>query len=140
MDMNDFNAQVIAEFRANNGVVGGQFAGQSVVLLTTIGAKSGLERTNPLVCREEDGRVFVFASAAGAPRDPDWYRNLVKNPQVIVERGEERYVALATTVSGGERDEVYGRQAAQFPNFAEYAAATSRVIPVVELVRTAASS
>ena len=132
--MNDFNRQVIEEFRSNEGRVGGPFEGAPMVLLTTTGAKSGAERTTPLVCLPGDGEtVYVFASKAGAPTDPAWYHNLVAHPDVTVERGTERYAATATPVTGAERDAIYARQAALRPNFAEYQEKTTRTIPVVAL-------
>ena len=135
-DFHDFNQQIIAEFRSNAGVVGGPFAGAPMVLLTTTGAKSGVERTQPLVCREgDDGTVYVFASKAGADTHPAWFHNLLAHPQVTVERGSERYAAIATPVEGDERDRIYAANAAERPQFAEYEAKTSRVIPVVALQR-----
>jgi len=135
-DMNDFNSQIIAEFRSNAGVVGGNFAGMPLVLLTTTGAKSGLPRINPLACQlAEDGTIYVFASKAGATTDPDWYRNLVANPAVHVEHGTESFDAVAESVTGAARDEIYARQAAGFPTFAEYEKTANRVIPVVALRR-----
>ena len=134
-DMNDWNKKVIEEFRANSGKVGGQFDGAPVLLLHTIGAKSGLERVNPMMYLEESGRTFVFASKAGADIDPDWYRNLVANPHVSVELGAQTFSANAASITGAERDRIYAIQAERFPGFAEYEAKTTRVIPVVELVR-----
>lgn len=135
-DMQDFNAQIIAEFRANDGVVGGPFEGATIVLLTTTGARSGLERVNPVVCRREGEDLYVFASKAGAPSDPDWFHNLVAHPEVTVELGPDTFRARAVVLEGAERDRVYAAQAAQYPNFAEYQASTERVIPVVRLDRT----
>jgi deazaflavin-dependent oxidoreductase (nitroreductase family) len=134
-DVNAWNRRIIEEFRANDGVVGGTFEGTTIVLLHTIGAKSGKERTNPLVGLSENGRLFVFASAAGADTSPDWYHNLVANPHVTVELGAERYSATARVLDGPERDEIYAKEAAISPTFAGYQAKTTRVIPVVELVR-----
>ena len=134
-DINAWNAQIIQEFRTNAGVVGGMFAGAPVVLLTTIGAKSGKQRVNPLVALPKGDRLYVFASFGGAPQHPDWYFNLVANPDVVVEFGEERYPAVARVVDRAERDAIYGEQAAARPNFAEYQEKTTRVIPVVELTR-----
>ena len=134
-DMNDFNAQIIAEFRANDGQVGGPFAGATVLLLTTTGAKSGLERVNPVVARVEGDRIYVFASKGGAPTNPDWFHNLVARPEVTVELGTERFAARAAVVDGAERDRVYAAQAEAYPNFAEYQESTDRVIPVVLLER-----
>jgi deazaflavin-dependent oxidoreductase (nitroreductase family) len=133
--MQDFNTRIIEEFRANEGVVGGQFEGAPILLLTTTGAKSGKERVNPLVYRAEGPRIFVFASKAGAPTNPDWFHNLKVHPTVTVERGKERYQAKATELGSGERDRIYSAHAEANPGFAEYQANTDRVIPVVELVR-----
>jgi len=133
-DMQDFNQAIIDEFRANHGVVGGGFAGAPVVLLTTKGARSGLTRTNPLVGqRGGDGSMYVFASAAGSPKHPDWYHNLVANPEVEFEFGDERHDATASTVESEERDEIYARQVAAFPDFGAYEKKTTRVIPVIKL-------
>jgi deazaflavin-dependent oxidoreductase (nitroreductase family) len=134
-DVNDWNRKIIEEFRSNDGVVGGMFEGAPIVLLHTTGRRSGKERVNPLVALPRDGRLFVFASYGGADHDPDWYLNLVENPQVEVEFGTGRYAATAVVVEGAERDDIYAQQASQRPNFAEYREKTSRVIPVVELRR-----
>jgi deazaflavin-dependent oxidoreductase (nitroreductase family) len=133
--MSGFNAGIIAEFRQNGGRVGGQFEGAPLLLLHTIGARSGEERVNPMMYLDLDGRRFVFASKAGSDTHPDWYHNLVANPDVSVEEGDETYAATATPVTGEERDRIYSEQAARYPGFAEYADKTSRVIPVVELRR-----
>ncbi|MGP0030697.1 MAG: nitroreductase family deazaflavin-dependent oxidoreductase [Acidimicrobiales bacterium] len=133
--MSDFNQSIIDEFRANNGVVGGGFAGATIVILHTTGAKSGTERVNPLVTLTRDGRLYVFASAAGAPKHPDWYHNLVAHPAVRVEMGADAFDATAHPVSGEERDRIYAEQVAVMPTFGEYQAKTTRQIPVVELVR-----
>ncbi len=131
----DWNASIIAEFRANGGKVGGNFEGAPVLLLHTTGAKSGAERVNPMMYLNEDGRIFVFASKAGADSHPDWYHNLLANPRVSVELGTERYDAVAENVVGSERSRIYAVQAARYPGFAEYQEKTTRIIPVVELVR-----
>lgn len=134
-DVNDWNRQVIEEFRANDGRLSGQFEGAPVLLLHTVGAKSAQERVNPMMYLDLDGRRFVFASKAGAPTSPDWYHNLVANPAVRVEAGSEEYGATAMPVTGDERDRVYAEQARRYRGFAEYQEKTDRVIPVVELVR-----
>jgi len=134
-EVNDFNAQMIEEFRANEGVVGGPFEGTTVLLLTTKGAKSGLERVNPVVCRIEGEDVYVFASKAGAPTNPDWFHNLVANPSVTVELGAETFSATAEVLERGDRDRVYAAQASVNPGFAEYEQMTDRIIPVVRLIR-----
>jgi deazaflavin-dependent oxidoreductase (nitroreductase family) len=137
-DMHDFNQAIIEEFRANAGVVGGGFAGAPVVLLTTTGAKSGQTRVNPLVCLPSDGdTIYVFASKAGAPSNPDWYYNLVAHPAVTVEFGTRTYAATASEVTGAERDRLYAEQARLNPGFAEYAEKTTRIIPVIELTPSA---
>ena len=135
-DMNDFNRGVIEEFRANHGKVGGGFAGAPVVLLTTTGAKSGEKRLNPLVALVDGDKMYVIASKAGAPTSPDWYHNLVANPEVEVEFGDDKFSAVASTVEGPERDRIYAKQVEVFPGFGDYEKATDRVIPVVELRRT----
>ena len=134
-DLNDFNGQVIAEFRANAGVVGGPFEGTDLLLLTTTGARSGLERVNPVACRIDGDRIYVFASKAGAPTDPDWFHNLVADPEVTVELGADTFRARATVVEGAERDRIYAAHAADNPGFAAYQEGTDRVIPVVLLDR-----
>jgi len=137
--MSDFNAKIIDEFRANEGVVGGPFTGAPMLLLTTTGAKSGAPRVNPLVYLTENNRVYVFASKAGAPTHPDWYHNLRANPLVTVEVGTTRYPATATAVEGEERDRIYAAQVARMPGFGEYQEKAGRTIPVVELVRVETS-
>src|SRR4051794_14252818 len=134
-DAKNWNQGIIDEFRANGGKVGGQFAGAPLLLLTTTGAKSGRPRTNPVMYLAEGDRLFVFASKAGAPTNPDWYANLLANPEVTVEIGTESFPASASAVTGEERDRIYAHQAALYPGFAEYQEKTDRVIPVVELRR-----
>lgn len=133
--MHERNARVIEEFRANAGRVGGVFEGAPMVLLTTIGAKTGQRRTTPLMCLPEGDRLYVFASRGGAPNNPGWYHNLVKNPAVTVEFGTETFEAEAQVLTGAERDGVYARQSELYPQFAEYQRRTTRKIPVVALVR-----
>ena len=133
--MTDFNAQIIQEFRANGGKVGGPFEGAPLLLLHSTGARSGQERVNPVMYLADGPRMYVFASKAGAPDNPDWYHNLRAHPDATVEVGEDTFGVRATEVTGPERDEIYARQAALNPGFAEYEAKTSRVIPVVALDR-----
>lgn len=133
-EMNDFNQQIIEEFRQNLGKVGGPFEGAPMVLLTTKGAKSGRSRTNPLVCQvADDGTLFVFASKAGAPTNPDWYYNLLAHPQVGVEYGADCFEATAEVVTVPERDEIFTKQVERFPDFAGYEARAHRTIPVIAL-------
>jgi deazaflavin-dependent oxidoreductase (nitroreductase family) len=136
-EMTNFNQGIIDEFRANHGVVGGGFAGSPVVLLHTTGAKSGQTRVNPLVALpRDDGTLYVFASAAGAPKHPDWYHNLVAHPEVEVEFGDDTFGATATVITGADRDSIYAEQATKFEGFADYEKKTTRVIPVIKLERT----
>ena len=132
-DMNDFNTGVIEEFRANGGKVGGMFEGAPLVLVTHKGAKSGTERTTPLVCSTDNGKVVIVASMGGAPNNPAWYHNMVANPIVTVETGSKTYQARAVEVPGGERQRLFDQQAEAMPQFKEYAANTSRTIPVLVL-------
>ena len=134
---NDFNTQVIEEFRANDGKVRGSFANTPVLLLTTIGARSGQPRTTP-VCHTNDGnRIVIVASKAGAPTNPDWYYNLLANPVVTVELGAETFQARASVVEGEKRKRLYNRQATLMLGYAEYQKQTTRQIPVVILERIA---
>ena len=131
--MSDWNHQIIEEFRGNEGIVGGMFEGKPLVLLHTVGARTGKEHVNPLMYLDLDGHRYVFASKGGADTTPDWYHNLVANPGVTVEVGSEKYEATATSIAGPERDRIYAEQGRQYPQFAEYQEKTKRVIPVVEL-------
>jgi deazaflavin-dependent oxidoreductase (nitroreductase family) len=135
--MNDFNATIIADFRANGGKVGPPFEGAPMVLLHTTGAKSGKERVNPLVYTTDGDKLVIIASKAGAPTNPDWYHNIKADPSVTLEVGEESFAATATVIdSGPERDRLYAAQAELMPGFKDYEKATDRVIPVVVLERT----
>jgi len=135
--MSDFDENVINEFRTNGGKVGGPFEGAPMMLLTTTGAKSGQVRTKPVVYTRDGDRFVIIASKAGAPTNPDWFHNLVANPEVILEVGDERFPARATVTTGEERRRLYEAQAARMPGFAEYAQKTTREIPVVVLDRLA---
>jgi deazaflavin-dependent oxidoreductase (nitroreductase family) len=133
---NDRNRSIIQEFHANAGKVGGMFENMTLLLLTTTGAKSGQKRVNPVAYQRDGDRIFVFASKAGAPTNPDWYHNLVAHPLVTVEVGTESFAATAKPLAGAERDRVYAKQAERHPVFAEYQQKTKRTIPVVELIRS----
>jgi deazaflavin-dependent oxidoreductase (nitroreductase family) len=133
--MSDFNAAIIDEFRANGGKVGGQFEGAPMVLLHTIGARSGEERVNPLVYQADGDRIAIFGSKAGAPTHPAWYHNLLVNPDVTVELGPDTVPMRARVADGEERERIWSRQKQVMPGFADYEANTSRVIPVVILER-----
>jgi deazaflavin-dependent oxidoreductase (nitroreductase family) len=130
---NHFNQQVIDEFRANNGRVGGPFEGGRLILLTTTGARSGAPHTNPVGYLPDGDRILIIASAGGAPADPDWFHNLVANPRVTVENGTFTYDAEATVLPGDERDRIFVRAAEADPGWSAYQAKTARTIPVVAL-------
>ncbi len=131
----DFNEGTIEEFRANDGKVGGMFEGAPLLILHTTGAKSGKARENPLMFRQEGDRRFVFASKNGAHTHPDWLYNIRANDTATVEAPGETYEATATELAESERLDVYERQGSDWPQFAGYAEGTTRVIPVIELVR-----
>ena len=133
-DGEDFNGKVIEEFRTNDGKVGGWFEGQTLLLLHHTGAKSGTERVNPLVYRQVGGSYAIFASAAGGPRDPQWFRNLVAHPDVSVEVGNDTVNVRARVADPDERAAIYARQREAMSNFADYEkSAAPREIPVVLL-------
>jgi deazaflavin-dependent oxidoreductase (nitroreductase family) len=131
----DWNKKIIDEFRANGGKVGGYFKNTSLLILHTTGARSGLPRVNPTAYIEDGDRLVIVASKAGADSHPDWYHNLVANPQVTVEVGTEEFSALASVTKEPERSELFARVAAKYPNFADYERKTTRVIPVITLTR-----
>ena len=133
MNNNDFVAWTIREFRANHGRVGGPFAGAPLLLLHTHGARSGLERTNPMMYLADGTRYLVFASKAGSDRNPDWYYNLLAHPVSVIEVGDERLEVTATDLHGAERDRHFAEQARRYPGFTEYQRMTRRVIPVIAL-------
>ncbi len=135
-DFNEINQKVIEEFRATGGKAGGIFEGKPLVLVHHFGAKSGTERITPLVPLLDDGRIFIFASKAGADTNPDWFHNLVAHPDTTVELGTETFGVTARVLSGAERDAVYAKQVAAQPQFGDYQEKTTRTIPVVELQRT----
>lgn len=130
----DFNQKIVHEFRANQGEVGGPFEGATLLLLHHTGARSGVERVNPVAYQRLDPRtVAVFASKGGAPTNPDWYWNLVANPETVIEIGEETVPVRARVLGEAERAPIWEKQKAAFPGFAEYEQKTERVIPVVVL-------
>ena len=129
----DFNAQIIEEFHANEGRVGGMFEGLPLLLLRHTGAKSGTRRINPLAYQADDGRYVIFASKAGAPTNPDWYHNLKAHPNVAIEVGTDTIDVLASEATGEERERLFRTQAERVPQFADYEAKAGRVIPVIVL-------
>jgi deazaflavin-dependent oxidoreductase (nitroreductase family) len=133
--MNDFNKNIVEEFRTNAGVVGGPFEGRPLLLLHTTGAKSGQPRLAPLAYFEVDGKLIIIGSKAGADTNPDWVHNLRANPQAHIEIGTDAYDVIAREFSREERDEAYPKVVAEAPGFGEYQSKTSRVIPLFELSR-----
>jgi deazaflavin-dependent oxidoreductase (nitroreductase family) len=134
--MSDWNAQIIEEFRANGGNVGGSFAGAPLLLLHSTGAKSGKARVNPMMYLADGDTFAVFASKAGAPTNPDWYHNLVANPRASVEIGDRTVNVVAHVAEGETRERLWSRQKELYPGFADYEAKTTRQIPVVVLEPT----
>jgi deazaflavin-dependent oxidoreductase (nitroreductase family) len=134
-DLDDWNTKIITEFRANAGKVGGPFEGAPLLLLHSIGAKSGQVRVNPLTYQAAGDRLVIFASKAGATTNPDWYHNLKANPAASVEVGTEHFEVVARVAEGEERDHLWTRQKEAVPTFAAYEARAGREIPVVVLER-----
>lgn len=128
--VSNYNQTVIETFRANGGHIPGR---DSLLLLTTTGAKSGQPRVSPLAYTEDGDRYVILASKAGMPTNPDWYHNLRAHPDVTVEVGDRTIDAVAKPVTGAERDRIYARWAERYPQFREYQEKTTRVIPVIEL-------
>ncbi|WP_017936656.1 nitroreductase family deazaflavin-dependent oxidoreductase [Nocardioides sp. Iso805N] len=138
--MSDGNTQVIEEFRANQGRVGGPFEGAPMVLVHHTGRRSGAERVTPLVYLPGDDAsvLYIFASKGGAPTNPDWYRNLIETGTTTIEVGAETYQVSVEEVTGAERDRLFAGQVARMPGFGGYAEKTAgiRVIPVLRLTRS----
>ena len=134
-DLNEFNRNLIEEFRANGGKVSGMFERSPLVILTTTGAQSGQPRTFPVVYTRDGDRLIVVASKGGSDQNPAWYHNLVAHPTVTVELPDETYQARAVVVEGDDRDRLYRAHADRMPQFDEYQAKTARRIPVVALER-----
>jgi deazaflavin-dependent oxidoreductase (nitroreductase family) len=129
------NMAIIKEFRANAGRVGGPFAGRSLLLLHTIGAKSGQQRINPVAYVTDSDRLVIIASKGGAPTNPDWYHNILAHPLVTVEVGTEQFQVMASISAEPERTHLYNRMVEVMPGFADYQQKTTRVIPVIILTR-----
>jgi deazaflavin-dependent oxidoreductase (nitroreductase family) len=135
-DARDWNAEVIAEFRANQGEVAAPYENPPPMLLIhTIGARSGREHIVPMRCLPDGDALYIFASAHGSARHPDWYHNIIANPDIVIEKGTETIPVHATEVVGEEREAIFGRHAACFPIFQEYQQRTGRTIPVIRLDR-----
>lgn len=134
-NIQEINRRVIEQFRAGGEVEGMHREG--LLLLTTVGARTGQRHTTPMMFHRDGDRIVVMASNAGATKTPDWYRNLVADPHVVVEVGDQRYDAVATTLSGDERARVWRDVTSLFPFFIDHAAQAGREIPLVDLARDA---
>jgi deazaflavin-dependent oxidoreductase (nitroreductase family) len=132
---NDFNKAIVEEFRSNAGVVGGPFGGAALLLLHTVGAKSGEPRLSPLAYLTVDGKMLIFGSFAGAPKNPAWVHNLRGNPRAHIEVGTEAYDVEARELPREERDDLYAKLVEMVPALGEHQANTDRVIPLFELIR-----
>jgi deazaflavin-dependent oxidoreductase (nitroreductase family) len=133
--MNDFNEQIIKEFRENGGKVGGPFSHATLLLLHTTGARSGRHRVNPLAYRRDGDRLVIIASKGGAPTNPDWFHNLRANPKATVEVGDDEFDVRATITDGEERERLWADTKRAMPQFGEYEQKTGRQIPVIALER-----
>ena len=139
-DQHVYDLQLIKAFRANRGKTAGPFAARPLLLLTTIGAKSGLPRTSPLMYIPDGDQLLVLASNFGASKHPDWYHNLLVHPNVTVEVGSETYRATAATLVGIEREQTWAMLVERYPSFAQLQTTTRRQIPLVALQREPAGS
>jgi deazaflavin-dependent oxidoreductase (nitroreductase family) len=135
--MADYNQRIIDEFRANGGIVPSWGGASPLLLLHHRGAKTGVERVNPVAYLQDDGRYVVFASKAGAPNNPAWYDNLKAHPEATIEVGGDTVAVTSREVTGEERDRLFRAEAERSPQFAEYQQKTNRLIPVLVLTPTA---
>jgi deazaflavin-dependent oxidoreductase (nitroreductase family) len=131
----NWNQAIIDEFRANSGKVGGRFEGKTLLILHSVGAKSGQERINPTAYVMDGDRLVIIASKGGAPTNPDWYYNILANPLVTVEVGTGKFQALAEITQEPERIRLFNLMVGMMPGFADYQQKTKRVIPVITLMR-----
>jgi deazaflavin-dependent oxidoreductase (nitroreductase family) len=134
-DQREYNRQTIEQFRASRGTRGGPFEGRPLLLLTTIGAKSGQPRTTPMMYIPDGDRLIVLASNAGAASHPDWYHNLLAHPLVTVEVRNETFAATATVTEGAERQQLWSMVVVQYPFFTDHQSKIARQIPVIALSR-----
>jgi deazaflavin-dependent oxidoreductase (nitroreductase family) len=135
IDRNAFNAQVVEAFRAQNGVAPDQVGDMPLLLLTTTGAKSGQPRLSPLAYVMDGDHYVVVASKGGSPTHPDWYHNIVANPDVMVEVGSEKFAARAEIAPEPERSRLFNTIAGEFPRLRDHEQNTPRTIPVITLIR-----
>lgn len=133
--MSDFNAHTISEFRKNHGKVGGYFEGAPLVLMHTVGARTGKPHLVPVMYLRDGDRIVVFASKGGAPKNPDWYHNLKAHPDIQIEVGDDTIDVSAEEAMGEEHDRLYQHQSKLYPQFADYQRKTKRTIPVIAFTR-----
>jgi deazaflavin-dependent oxidoreductase (nitroreductase family) len=131
----DWNKAIIEEFRANAGKVGGPFAGKTLLLLHTVGARTGRERVNPVAYVLDGDHIVIVASKGGSPTNPGWYHNIIARPHLTVEVGVDQFPVVASVALEPERTRLYDKMIAMMPVFAEYRSRTNRVIPVIILQR-----
>lgn len=134
-DWGDWNAKVIEEFRANEGRVGGRFAGATMILIHHVGARTGTPRVSPLAYFQDGDQMIIVASKGGAPTNPDWYHNLKAHPRIDVEVGTETFRVDVVELTGADREEMWTRIVAKAPSFGDYQRKTSRTIPLLALTR-----
>jgi deazaflavin-dependent oxidoreductase (nitroreductase family) len=135
INQNDRNSSIIREFREHAGKVGGPFEGRTLLLLHTIGRKSGKEHINPVAYVTDGDQLVIIASKGGAPTNPDWYYNLLAHPLVTVEVGTDKFQVRASVTGEPERTRLYNKMVEMMPGFAEYQRKTTRIIPVFVLSR-----
>ncbi|MGC4963479.1 nitroreductase/quinone reductase family protein [Gordonia sp. DT218] len=140
-EYDDWNTQIINEFRANEGKVGGNFEGAPMLLLHHVGRKSGRETVTPMMYlpdEKDDATMYVFASKAGAPSNPAWYYNATTAGRAQIELGTDTQAVSVTEVTGEDRDRIYAEQARRYPGFADYEKKTAgvRTIPVLAFRRS----
>ena len=130
-----WNQKIIEEFRLNGGTVGGNFSGQKILLLHTIGAKSGIERVNPVITFKDGDQYIIIASKGGAENNPDWYYNLIAHPEITIEVGTDTIQVKAIVTDEPERTKLYEKMESRNKGFSEYKekAKDIRVIPVIKL-------
>jgi deazaflavin-dependent oxidoreductase (nitroreductase family) len=132
----DYNAKIIEEFRANQGRVGGPWAGTTLILLHHIGARSGIEHVTPLACSaREDGQFAVWAANGGSPAHPGWYHNLKAHPRITAEVGNQAFTVLAEELDPAARAHLWPKLVAQYPSLGEVQAKTTRQFPLFLLTR-----
>ncbi len=132
--MSDWNKNVVAEFHANDGAVGGPFQGRPLLLLHHTGARTGAKRVNPLMYQKVESGYAIFASKGGADTNPDWFHNISSDPEVSIEVGGETLEVRARIAQGAERSEIWERQTREYPQFGDYERKTKREeIPVIVL-------